>query len=167
MEAIKIITGHGRTLAGRMLHYDASNSQMREISLKTDPSCRLCGDNPSIMSPGTPSDCSSAIRQLGEMNPDDAVALIENGFEGILLDVREVEEHAAVHLEGSTLAPLSELPLHLENLPRDVPYLVYCKLGIRSAHAGQMMLDAGFQNVTNLSGGITDWIKCGGPCLYP
>ncbi|MBG70059.1 MAG: hypothetical protein CMN06_08060 [Roseibacillus sp.] len=167
MEAIKILTGHGETLAGRMLHYDATNARMREISLKADPECSLCGNTPSITSPGISSKSSMETARLKEISANDALALIGEGYEGILLDVREASEHASAHLEGCRLAPLSQISKHLEELPRDVPYLVYCKVGQRSAHAGTLMLDSGFKDVTNLSGGIMDWIRVGGPLIQP
>ena len=167
MEAIKILTGHGVSLAGRMLHYDATNARMREISLKPDISCKLCGNTPTITKPGTPSIAPGDQATMKEIAANSALALIQDGFDGILLDVREAQEYAWAHLEGCTLAPLSELSKHLEALPRDVPYLVYCKVGQRSARAGTMMLEAGFQNVTNLNGGIMDWMRLGGPVIQP
>lgn len=168
MEAIKILTGHGETLAGRMLHYDATNARIREISLKPDPSCQLCGNAPSITSPGGSVDMPvEKTASLKEISANEALALIRDGYKGTLLDVREAPEHASAHLEGCRLAPLSQISKHLEVLPRDVPYLVYCKVGQRSAHAGTLMVDAGFEDVTNLSGGIMDWIRVGGPLIQP
>ena len=148
-----------------MLHYDATSARMREISLKRDPSCSFCVKEPKITTPGSPTSLPSDFRQLKEIGVDAAQALIQKGFDGILLDVREPQEHAWAHLKGSTLAPLSELAEHLDSLPRDLPYLVYCKVGQRSAHAGRMMLEAGFEDITNLSGGIMDWIRRGGPIV--
>ena len=149
MEAIKILTGHGETLAGRMLHYDATNARMREISLKPDPSCELCGNAPTIISPGTTLNSPPDTKRLKEISATEALALIRDGFDGILLDVREPSEHAWAHLDGCRLAPLSQFTKHLEDLPRDVPYLVYCKVGQRSARAGTLMLDAGFNTWIN------------------
>ena len=106
-------------------------------------------------------------KSLKEISAIEALALIRDGFDGILLDVREPPEHVWAHLDGCRLAPLSQLSKHLEDLPRDVPYLVYCKVGQRSARAGTLMLDAGFNNVTNLGGGIMDWMRVGGPVVQP
>lgn len=167
MEAIKILTGHGETLAGRMLHYDATNARMREISLKPDPSCELCGNAPTIISPGTTPNRPPETKSLKEISATEALALMRDGFDGILLDVREPPEHLWAHLDGCRLAPLSQLSKHLEDLPRDAPYLVYCKVGQRSARAGTLMIDAGFNNVTNLGGGIMDWMRLGGPVVQP
>ena len=89
MEAIKILTGHGISLAGRMLHYDATTARMREISLKCDPSCAICGKNPTITQPLPADDSLPATGELKEINIHSARVLLENGFDGILLDVRE------------------------------------------------------------------------------
>ena len=150
-----------------MLHYDATNARMREISLKPDPSCELCGNVPTITSPGTTPNSPPETTRLKEISATEALALIRAGFEGILLDVREPPEHAWGHLDGCRLAPLSQLSKHLEDLPRDVPYLVYCKVGQRSARAATLMLDAGFHDVTNLGGGIMDWMRLSGPVVQP
>ena len=93
MEAIKILTGHGETLAGRMLHYDATNARMREISLKPDPSSELCGNAPTITSPGTTPNSAAKTKSLKEISATEALALMRDGFDGILLDVREPPEH--------------------------------------------------------------------------
>ena len=166
MEAIKILTGHGISLAGRMLHYDATTARMREISLKCDPSCALCGKNPTITQPLPADDSLPATGELKEINIHSARVLLENGFDGILLDVREEDEHAWAHIEGCRLAPLSEFLKHLETLPRDLPYLVYCKMGQRSAHAATILMEAGFPDVTNLQGGIMGWLDENGPVIH-
>ncbi len=165
MEAIKILTGHGTSLAGRMLHYDATTARMREISLKRDPSCPMCGKSPTITQPLSSDDSSPASGELKEMDIPAARALLEKGFDGILLDVREQDEHQWAHIEGCRLAPLSEFLKHLESLPRDLPYLVYCKMGQRSAHAATILMEAGFPDVTNLQGGIMAWLDENGPVV--
>ena len=162
MEAMKIITKYGTSLAGRMLHYDATNARVREIALKADPSCALCGENPTINTPLAEENKGICTTGLKEISAADAQEVLRKGFDGILLDVREREEHAWAHIEGDRLAPLSEFMNHLDDLPRNRQYLVYCKMGQRSAHAGSMMIDAGIQDVINLEGGITAWLEAGG-----
>ena len=163
MEAIKIIAQYGATLAGRMLHYDATDSRMREITLRRDPDCALCGQSPSISRPVAGGENGTKSWRLREIDAASARNLLEAGFDGVLLDVREPDEYAWAHIEGSRLAPLSEFMSHLSELPPDPAYLVYCKVGQRSAHAGTMMLEAGFRNVTNIQGGIMAWIELGCP----
>ena len=158
METIKVITGFGKTLAGRMLHYDATEARMRQITLKPDPACALCGAEATIKQPVLYNQPGGPAEGLKEIDVQAAKQLLDSGFEGILLDVRERDEHAWAHISGCRLAPLSEFMMHLDDLPRDQPYLVYCKMGQRSAHAGAMMLQAGFSDVTNLRGGIMSWL---------
>jgi len=165
METLKIITKYGTSLAGRMLHYDATNARMRDITLKADPSCALCGETPTITEPLTSESSGLSTTGLKEITTHDAQKLLSRGFDGILLDVREQDEHARGHIEGCRLAPLSEFMNHLDDLPRDRPYLVYCKMGQRSAHAGTMMMAAGIPDVTNLQGGIVAWLEQAGPVV--
>ncbi len=165
MEALKILTGHGTSLAGRMLHYDATDARMREIVLKSDPSCALCGEGATITEPVDYEKPEAAGSALKEISVETGCGLLQKGFGGILLDVRESDEHAWAHLEGCRLAPLSEFMSHLDDLPRDRPYLVYCKSGQRSAHAAAMMAEAGFPDVTNLRGGIVAWLDANGPVI--
>ena len=165
MEAIKLIAKVGTTLAGRMLHYDATDGRMREITLRPDPHCALCGECPSITEPLAYGETCSAPGELQEIDATTAHGILEEGFDGILLDVREKDEHDWAHIEGCRLTPLSEFGRHLADLPRDRHYLVYCKMGQRSAHAGRAMLEAGFPHVTNLGGGIVAWIQSGAPVI--
>ena len=165
MEALKIITKYGTSLAGRMLHYDATNARMRDITLKPDPSCALCGEAPTITEPLISGNSGATAAGLKEIAVVDAQELLCKGFDGILLDVRERDEHARGHIKGCRLAPLSEFMNHLDDLPRDQPYLVYCKMGQRSAHAGAMMMAAGIRDVTNLQGGLVAWLEQAGPVV--
>lgn len=165
METLKILAKHGTSLAGRMLHYDATNAHVREIALKADPSCPLCGRTPTITSPLAEERQEASSTGLKEISAAEAQEVLRRGFDGILLDVREREEHAWAHIEGGRLAPLSEFTAHLDDLPRNRQYLVYCKMGQRSAHAGSMMMDAGIKDVINLEGGIAAWLEAGGPVV--
>jgi adenylyltransferase/sulfurtransferase len=165
MEALKILTGHGTSLAGRMLHYDATYARMREIALRSDPSCALCGEAATITEPVDYEKRGASGSSLKEISVETGRELLQKGFDGILLDVREKDEHAWAHLEGCRLAPLSEFMSHLDDLPRDRPYLVYCKMGQRSSHAAAMMVEAGFPDVTNLQGGIVAWLEANGPVV--
>ncbi len=96
---------------------------------------------------------------IKEIDVAGAHRLLREGFGGILLDVREPDEHAWARIEGSRLLPLGALPATLGDLPREEPYLVYCKMGQRSAHAVGLMMEAGFKDVTNIQGGIMAWLE--------
>jgi adenylyltransferase/sulfurtransferase len=159
METIKILSGYGRSLAGRMLHYDATETRVREIVLRPNPDCALCGPVASIVKPVVYEAGCGGRRGVKEIDVLETRRRLQNGFDGILLDVRERDEYAWAHLEGSRLIPLSEFAARLDELPREQPYLVYCKAGQRSAHAAAMMLEAGFADVTNVRGGILAWLE--------
>ena len=148
-----------------MLHYDATYARMREIALRSDPSCALCGETATITEPVDYEKREASGSGLKEISVETGRELLQKGFDGVLLDVREKDEHAWAHLEGCRLAPLSEFMSHLDDLPRDRPYLVYCKMGQRSSHAAAMMVEAGFPDVTNLQGGIVAWLEANGPVV--
>jgi adenylyltransferase/sulfurtransferase len=158
METIKILASYGTSLAGRMLHYDATDARMREITLKANPECELCGANASIRKPVIYEASCGTGGGVKEIDVAETRRRLQGGFNGVLLDVRERDEFAWAHLEGARLAPLSEFAAHLAELPRDQPYLVYCKVGQRSAHAAALMREAGFTDVTNVRGGILAWL---------
>ena len=164
-EAIKLIIGQGTTLAGRLLLFDALEMRFRELKLRKNPDCPVCGTNPTVtelidyqqfcgldtLPAGLPAEARITAEEL-------ALKLAEgNGRSPFLLDVREPHEWEIAHLEGATLVPVNTLAGYLDELPRDTPIVVYCKSGARSARATQLMKDAGFQEVRNLEGGITRW----------
>ena len=90
------------------------------------------------------------------VNVEDAYELRENG--AFVLDVREVNEWEVVHIPDATLIPLGELESRLEEIPKDQEILVVCRSGNRSATGRDILLNAGFTNVTSLSGGMNDWV---------
>lgn len=91
--------------------------------------------------------------------PKELKERLERGERPLLLDVRERDEHALVHLPGSTLIPMSELPMRLTELDPDAETIVYCHHGIRSAHVIGHLEGQGFTNLTNLRGGIDAWSR--------
>ena len=159
METLKLLTDYGTSLAGRMLHYDATDARMREISLRPNPDCALCGDQPTITEPVNYEITCGVDGGMKEIDVQETHRRLQNGFSGVLLDVREPDEHAWAHIPGSRLFPLSALPAKLDELPRNESYLVYCKMGQRSAHAVGLMMQAGFVDVTNVQGGIMAWLE--------
>jgi adenylyltransferase/sulfurtransferase len=85
--------------------------------------------------------------------------LLNGGFTGLLIDVREPHEHAISHINGSRLIPLKSLPEMLDQLPKDREIYVHCKSGMRSARAVRMLLDRGFIRVKNVAGGLDAWLQ--------
>jgi sulfur-carrier protein adenylyltransferase/sulfurtransferase len=163
MEAIKLLLGLGEIPLGKLTCYDALRSSFRVLTLRRDPACRLCGDTPSIHSISNPETLASSScdmsTELPTITVSDLKARLDAGFDGLLIDVREPDEYAAAHIEGSRLIPLATLPAAFSELPKDQEILVHCKAGGRSARAVQAMLDAGFTDVTNVAGGMDAWLK--------
>ena len=156
MEAIKLLASLGQPPLGRLIHYRALSTAFREIKIKRDPGCPLCGNNPTITKPFT--DKKDMI-ELPEITTLELRKILAEGFEGILLDVREQDEYMMAHIEGSELLPLSGWPASAHNLPRDAKYYVHCAAGMRSAKAGVWMLQNGFTDVTNVAGGMKQWLQ--------
>ena len=165
-EAIKLILGTGQTLAGRLLLYDAFNMRFRELKLRRDPACPVCGDSPTVTAlidydqfcgVGPATSAAVAETTVGELK-----ARIDRGDSNLfILDVREPNEFQICRIPGSTLIPLGELPRRLSELPQGPAapdIVVHCKMGGRSAKAVRTLTEKGFTRVQNLKGGILEWI---------
>ena len=168
-EAIKIILGKGRTLAGRLMLYDAMDMHFREVNLRRDPACPACGEHPSIGDVeayeqfcGLPP--TEAPEEEGNLGPDDitpkqlAAMRNESDSEPFLLDVREPFEVDICRIDGAWEIPLGELPLRYAEVPEDRDVVVHCKMGGRSAQAVELLKSKGYRRVKNLAGGILRWI---------
>jgi len=161
METIKLLLGIGNLPLGKLTIYDALRTSFRTIGLRRDPSCRLCGENPSIHSVSNPEttathSCSSV--SMDSITTSELRTILAGNFQGILIDVREPDEYEISRIEGSQLIPLKTLPEQIPSLPRDREILVHCKAGGRSARAVQFLLENGFTRVKNVSGGIDAWL---------
>lgn len=162
LEAIKLITGIGQPLLGRLMHVDTLSMRFRTLTLRRDPACLVCGDQPSITEPidyqgfcGIP----SAAPAVPSMTVHELHQLRENGDNHFLLDVREPHEQSISRIDGAVLIPLGELGIRIAELPRDRRILVHCKSGGRSARAVSLLREQGFDNVWNISGGIIAWAR--------
>ncbi|MEI6536802.1 MAG: molybdopterin-synthase adenylyltransferase MoeB [Verrucomicrobiaceae bacterium] len=159
-EAIKLITGIGQTLMGRLLHFDALTMKFRTFNLRRDPQCPVCGDQPTItelidyegfcaMPTLHMNESDLSVQELNEM--------MLRGDDFLLLDVREPFEEKIARIAGSKLVPLGELESRLDELPRARKIAVHCKGGARSAKAVALLKQAGFADVWNVTGGIKAW----------
>lgn len=167
LEAIKLLTGIGSPLLGKLLHVDTLSMRFRTFTLRRDPQCPVCGTNPSITEPidyegfcGMPSFSPNTMTpppQVPTLTVQDLDQLRKTGAPHFLLDVREPDEFQTARIEGSNLIPLGSLPQHTSEIPKDKQIVVHCKLGGRSAKAVAFLLDNGFTNVWNVAGGITAW----------
>ena len=170
-EAIKLITGVGQTLLGRLMIYDALEMTYRQVKVRKDPNCAVCGENPTVTELidyeafcGTISDEAAeaardstiTVLQLKDMlNARDAG---EDDF--VLIDVREPNEFEIVSIPGAVLIPKGEFldGSALEKLPNDRRIVLHCKVGGRSAEALAVVKGAGYSDAVHVGGGILQWI---------
>lgn len=159
METIKLILGIGDPLLGRLLIYDALAGNSRTLRLRRDPACGLCGDSPTIHSLRNAETNSTPACTTAEdwITVHELQSLLENGFNGMIIDVREPAEHAARRITGSRLIPLGHLPQRIAELPMDQDIILHCKMGGRSAKALAYLKSQGFTRVRHLQGGIDTW----------
>jgi len=163
-ETIKLILGAPGTLVGRLLLYDAWNMKFRELKLRRDPACPVCGDHPTIRELidyeefcGVKVVTSPAA--AGGATVEELSQRLSSGERPFILDVREPNEYQICKIPGSVLIPLAQLPQRLAELPgRDAELFVHCKMGGRSAKAVQQLQDLGYIGARNVEGGILAWI---------
>jgi len=161
-EALKIILGHGESLAGRLLLFDALTMRFREMTIARNPACPVCGDRPTITTLSDQDD-ACAVPEPEPAGPTITVtelnARLARGDQPILLDVRSPQEWAICHLDGATLIPLQALPARAGELPRDAEIVCYCHVGARSAMAAAYLRREGYARARNLVGGIEGWAR--------
>ena len=165
LEVIKLILGIGEPLMGRLLMFDALAFELREVRLRRDPECAVCGPNPTVTAP-IDYEAFCGIRGVeGEVNAAGIPALSvdefhrrrEAGEAFTLLDVREPFETEIVQIPGAITFPLSQLPARLHELDTATTYTLSCHHGTRSAQAYEAMRQAGFGRLQVLSGGVDAW----------
>ena len=166
-ETVKLILGKGTTLSGRLLLYDALNMRFRELKLRRNPECPVCGDNPTVKELidyqefcGIPQQKAAEAQEQGKMSeitPLELKARMDRGDDIFILDVREPHEYDIAKIEGSTLIPLGQVAQRVDELDSTADIIVHCKMGGRSAKAQGILKEMGFSRVTNLTGGITRW----------
>jgi molybdopterin/thiamine biosynthesis adenylyltransferase/rhodanese-related sulfurtransferase/molybdopterin converting factor small subunit len=164
-ETIKLILKAGKPLVGRLMLYDALNMQFRELKLRRDVGCPICGDHPTIKALidydafcGITPPKASTTTSVPEIPVEELKKRLDRGDEVFVLDVREPNEFQICRIEGSTLIPLGQLPARVEELDAGREIVVHCKMGGRSAKAVALLQERGFKNVHNLTGGILAWI---------
>ena len=165
-EAIKLILGKGEPLIGRLLLYDALEMKFRELRVRRNPECPLCGENPSIhelidyeqfCGLRGHEETHPRLESQWEMTVEELKNRRKGDYDFILLDVRNPEEWQICHIEGAKLLPLGELPARVHELDSARDIVVHCKSGVRSARAVAFLLQSGFRRVKNLRGGIAEW----------
>lgn len=171
-EAIKLIIGKGETLIGRLMLYDSLRMSFKDVRLRKDPHCDLCGENPTITElidyeTFCAVDLPSATEEVAgdfdpksvEISAQNLKSLIENKTPMTLLDVREPHEWEIARIQSSRLTPLSTFDEHIAELdPKEDIYL-YCYKGVRSMTALKKLHEKGFRNLHSLVGGIDAWAE--------
>ncbi len=161
-EGIKLLLGRGEPLIGRLLLFDALAMRFRELKLRKDPGCPICGDRPTIHAPiDYEAFCGLEAPALHpeewDVSPRELKARLERGDRLVLLDVRSPQEWEICRLPEARLLPADDLPGRVQELDSGDEIVVYCKAGIRSAQAVRFLKDAGFARPRNLQGGILAW----------
>jgi adenylyltransferase/sulfurtransferase len=174
-EAIKLIAGIGESLIGELIVYDALEMEYRKVKIRKDPNCPICSDKPSqtellpdyesfcgMLSDGAAQAASGSTIAVTELK-----AKMDSGEKFMLIDVREPNEFEIVRIPGSILIPKQEFlnGSALEKLPQDVPIILHCKSGVRSAECLAVLKQAGFADATHVAGGVVAWVKQIDPAL--
>ncbi|HVN83010.1 MAG TPA: molybdopterin-synthase adenylyltransferase MoeB [Terriglobia bacterium] len=174
-EAVKLILGRGRSLIGRLLLYDALEMEFRELKLRKNPQCALCGENPTIralidyeqfcgVAPQAEA-LTTSNEDAFEISPVELKSRLDRGDQVTIIDVREPHEYQICRLPNTTLIPLGQVASRLRELDPDSEIVVHCKMGSRSAKAVDLMRKAGFRRVKNLKGGIDLWSQTVDPSV--
>ena len=168
-EVIKLILGKGEPLIGRLLLVDALNMRFRELKLRKNPECPVCGENPTVTElidyqhfcgivPETPATSEGRIVKNGipQITVKELKARIDAGENVQLIDVREPYEYQIAQI-GGKLIPQNDVPNRLAEIDRDREVVVHCRSGARSQRIAEFLVQAGYPKVVNLAGGILAW----------
>jgi adenylyltransferase/sulfurtransferase len=165
-ETVKLILGIGEPLMGRLLLYDALGMRFRELKLRKNPECPICGDRRTITKlidyhqfcgvPQQPPKQESKVTE-GEIEVTEVKEKLDRGDKFVLIDVREPHEHQICNIPAAKLIPLGEVGRRLDELDPEADIVIHCKSGMRSARACGILKAAGFKHVRNMKGGILAW----------
>ncbi|GGT86716.1 MULTISPECIES: adenylyltransferase/sulfurtransferase MoeZ [Actinomadura] len=174
-EAIKLLTGIGEPLVGRLMVYDALEMSYRSVKVRKDPECPLCGKNPTQTELledyeafcGAVSDEAAEAVRDSTISVHDLKAMQDRDDDIFLVDVREPNEYEIVAIPGATLIPKGEFlnGSALERLPQDKKIVLHCKSGVRSAEALAVVKNAGFGDAVHVGGGVLAWVNQIDPSL--
>jgi molybdopterin/thiamine biosynthesis adenylyltransferase/rhodanese-related sulfurtransferase/molybdopterin converting factor small subunit len=163
-ETVKLILGIGEPLVGRLLLYDALAMRFRELKLRRNPECPVCGDHPTIHELidyqqfcGIPNQPHEPVAVEGDIEPTEVKAKMDRGDQFVLIDVREPHEYQICSIPNAKLIPLGDLPKRVNELNSADEIIAHCKSGMRSAKAVEFLKQAGFRKVRNMKGGILAW----------
>ena len=167
-EAIKLLTGVGEPLVGRLMIYDALEMQYRQVKVRKDPDCALCGDHPTVTDLidydafcGVVSEEAQAAAMGSTVTPKQLKQWQDEQEDIFLIDVREPGEYEIVNIPGAVLIPKGEFLMGnaLEQMPQDKKIVVHCKTGVRSAEVLAVLHSAGFADAVHVGGGVIAWVN--------
>ncbi len=169
-EAVKLILGIGEPLIGRLLLYDALGMRFRELKLRKNPECPVCGEHRTITQlidyhqfcgVPQPTEAAAPLQETkvneGEIDVVELKQKIDRGDNFVLIDVREPHEYKICNIPGAKLIPLGEFPQHVGEFNPEDDIVIHCRSGMRSAKACAVLRQNGFQHVRNVVGGILAW----------
>lgn len=164
-EVLKLILGRGTSLLGRLLLVNALDMTFRELKLRRDPACPVCGEHPTLTQLVDYDQTCTSLPSATPMNPDEVTvqemkrALDQPALGITVLDVREPNEHQIARVAGTRLLPLSQLAKWVGELDPDQPYYLCCQSGVRSLKALQFLRQQGFTKLKSVKGGIAAWSR--------
>jgi sulfur-carrier protein adenylyltransferase/sulfurtransferase len=173
-EAIKVLTGIGEPIVGRLMIYDALEMTYRSLNIKKDPDCAICGKNPTITELidydafcGAVSADAQEAASGSTITAAELKAMLDRQDNIFLVDVREPNEYEIVSIPGATLIPKDQFlnGSALERLPQDKRIVLHCKSGARSAECLAVVKNAGFSDAVHLGGGVLSWVNTVDPSL--
>ncbi len=170
-EAIKLLTGIGETLLGRLMIYDALEMTYRQVKIRKDPNCAVCGEHPTVTELiDYDAFCGTISDEAAEAARDSTISVVQlkemldareaGDIDFVLIDVREPNEFEIVSIDGAVLIPKGQFldGSALEHLPSDKQIVLHCKVGGRSAEALAVVKGAGFSDAIHVGGGIVAWV---------
>ncbi|MGA4543270.1 MAG: adenylyltransferase/sulfurtransferase MoeZ [Streptomycetaceae bacterium] len=167
-EAIKMLTGMGEPLLGRLMIYDALEMTYRQVKVRKDPECAVCGKNPTVTELidyeafcGVVSEEAQEAAAGSTITPRTLKEWMDAGENIHVIDVREPNEYEIVSIPGAVLVPKNEFLMGraLENLPQDKKIVLHCKTGVRSAEVLAVLKSAGFNDAVHVGGGVIGWVN--------
>jgi len=164
LQTIKLVLGKGKTLVGRLLLFDALNLKFRELKLRKNPGCPICGAEPTIKELidydefcGIRGEEHVPPTKVPEITAVEVKKMMDEKKAFVLIDVREPHEFQICSIPGSKLIPLGEVPRRMHELNSADEIVVHCRSGMRSAQAVELLMKSGFRKIHNLKGGILAW----------
>ncbi|MDH6135105.1 molybdopterin/thiamine biosynthesis adenylyltransferase/rhodanese-related sulfurtransferase [Kitasatospora sp. MAA4] len=167
-EAIKLLAGIGEPLVGRLMIYDALEMNYRQVKVRKDPDCALCGENPTVTGLidyeafcGAISEEAQEAAMGSTITPRALKEMLDNDEKIFLIDVREPGEYEIVNIPGATLIPKNEFLMGdaLERMPQDRKIVLHCKTGVRSAEVLAVLKAAGFSDAVHVGSGVVGWVN--------